>query len=65
MIPVLPVTHMAGTTQLYLISAVIQSSIVSEFWVVMCRADRSMYHALGYATVMYLQAAMTFVQVRF
>jgi len=29
----------------------------------MCRADRSLYHALGYATVMYLQAAMTFEAV--
>jgi len=28
-----------------------------------CRADRSMYHSLGYATIMYLQAAMTFEPV--
>jgi len=29
------------------------------------RADRSIYHALGYATVMYLQAALTFEAVSY
>ena len=28
-----------------------------------CRADRSMYHALGYGTIMYLQATLTFEMV--
>ncbi len=28
-----------------------------------CRADRSMYHAVGYGTLMYLQATLTFEMV--
>ncbi len=34
-----------------------------DFLVFYFRADRSMYHALGYGTIMYLQATMTFEMV--
>ena len=30
-----------------------------------CRSDKNMYHSLGYGTIMFLQAAMTFESVRF
>ena len=32
-------------------------------WLFCLRADGSMYHALGYATIMYMQAVLTYEQV--
>ena len=39
------------------------TNVINDTFSNIFRADRSMYHALGYGTIMYLQATLTFEMV--